>query len=62
MECVRREESWCSQDPYPQLGDPQMGDQSQLQWFYPRNKSEHHIGLLILRSYTRKTGPGNIWL
>ena len=39
-----------------------MGDQLQLQWFYPSNKSERHIGPLILRSYTRKTSPGNIWL
>ena len=39
-----------------------MGDQLQLQWFYPKHKSECHIGLLILRPYTRKTSPENICL
>ena len=49
--------SWYIQDPYPRVGNPQMGE-LQLQRFSPRTKgSESHIGLPSTRVQHQEDDP-----
>ena len=52
-----------SRDPYPQVGNSQVGEQLQPQKFSPRSEgSEYHVRLPSLGSCTRKMSPQNVWL
>ena len=55
--------AWYSQDPQSQVGEPQMGGESQWQRFSPRTEGPNSVtGSPVQGFYTGKMRHRNIWL